>query len=58
MIACVLEVKDVLKRMIFDLRWNEYVSTLFNWQNDLRAQALTDAVRATIFVKIVKILNT
>jgi hypothetical protein len=30
MIACMLEVKDALERMVIDLRWNEYVSTLFN----------------------------
>jgi hypothetical protein len=48
MIARMLEVKDALERMVIDPRWNEYVSTLFNWQNGHRAHALTRAVRATI----------
>jgi hypothetical protein len=48
MIACMLEVKDALERMVIDPRWNEYVSTLFNRQNVHHARALACAVRATI----------
>jgi hypothetical protein len=48
MIACMLEVRDDLERMAIDPRWNEYVSTLFNWQNGHRAHALARVVRATI----------
>jgi hypothetical protein len=34
--------------MVIDPRWNEYVRTLFNWQNGHRAHTLARAVRATI----------
>jgi hypothetical protein len=42
MIACMLEVKDALKWMVIDSRWNEYVSIFFNRQNSHRAYALAD----------------
>jgi hypothetical protein len=48
MIACMLQVKDALERMVIDPRWNEYVSTLFNWQNGHHAHALASVVRAII----------
>jgi hypothetical protein len=48
MIACMLQVKNALERMVIDPRWNEYVSTLFNQQNGHYAYALVGAVRATI----------
>jgi hypothetical protein len=48
MIACMLQVKNALERMVIDPRWNEYVSTLFNWQNGYHAHVLTSTVRATI----------
>jgi hypothetical protein len=48
MIACMLEVKDAMERMVINPRWNEYVSTLFNRQNGYLAYALVGAVRATI----------
>jgi hypothetical protein len=48
MIARMLNAKDALERMVIDPRWNEYVSTLFNWQNGHRALALARVVRATI----------
>ena len=47
-IACMFQVKDALKRMVIDQRWNEYVSTLFNQQNGHHAYALVGTVRATI----------
>jgi hypothetical protein len=42
MIAYMLEVKDALKWMVIDSRWNEYVSIFFNRQNSHRAYALVD----------------
>jgi hypothetical protein len=48
MIGCMLEVKDALERMVMDLRWNEYVNTLFNWQNNHCTHVLTGAMRVTI----------
>jgi hypothetical protein len=38
----------LLVQMVIDPRWNEYVSTLFNLQNDHRVHALGGPVRATI----------
>jgi hypothetical protein len=34
--------------MVIDPRWNEYVSTLFNWKNGNHAHALIGMVRASI----------
>jgi hypothetical protein len=48
MISRMLEVKDALEWMVIDPRWNEYVSTLFNWQDNHRDHALAGAVQATI----------
>ena len=48
MIACMLEVKDALERMVIDPRWNEYMETLFNRQNGHCAHILVRKVRATI----------
>jgi hypothetical protein len=48
MINRMLEVKDALERVVIDLRWNEYVRTLFNQQNGHRAHALAREVRDTI----------
>ena len=47
-IACMLEVRDALVRMVIDPRWNEYVGILFNRQNGHRAHTLAHEVRATI----------
>jgi hypothetical protein len=47
-IACMLEVRDALERMVIDPRWNEYMRTLFNRQNGHHALTLAHAVRATI----------
>jgi hypothetical protein len=48
MIARMLEVKDSLDQMVIDPRWNEYVNTLFNRQNNYHAHTLVGAVKATI----------
>jgi hypothetical protein len=53
-IACMFQLKDALKRMGIDPRWNEYVSTLFNRQNGHHAYALVGTVRATINTAFVK----
>jgi hypothetical protein len=34
--------------MVIDPRWNEYVKTLFNWQNGHHAHTLARTIRATI----------
>ena len=49
MISCMLEFKDALEKMIIILRWNEYVSTLFNQQNSHHVHALAGKVRGTIY---------
>ena len=47
-IACMLEVKDPLERMVIDPRWNEYMRPLFNWQNGHHAHMLVLVMKATI----------
>jgi hypothetical protein len=48
MINRMLEVKDVLERVVIDPRWNEDVRILFNWQNGHRAHTLVREVWDTI----------
>jgi hypothetical protein len=43
-----LEVRDALERVVIDPRWNEYVCTLFNWQNGHCTHTLACEVRDTI----------